>query len=90
MSAEIQVLQHDDRFLPLPFSPLSVRLEDAEPDDWRFDPATGTVFGRNVTRPELSYDVSAVEPRPSPARWPPRARCSPSATCRSASRPCRP
>ena len=45
----------------------SVRLEDADPDDWRFDPATGTVFGRNVTTGELSYRVSAVEPRPSPA-----------------------
>jgi transglutaminase-like putative cysteine protease len=67
VSAEIQVLEHDDRFLPLPFSPLSVRLDDADPDDWRFDPATGTVFGRNVTTGELSYRVSAVEPRPSPA-----------------------
>jgi hypothetical protein len=66
VAAEIQVLDHDDRFLPLPFSPLEVRLEDADPDDWRFDPATGTVFGRNVTTTELIYDVSAVEPRPSP------------------------
>ena len=66
MSATIRVLEHDDRFLPLPFSPLSVRLDDADPDDWRFDPATGTVFGRNVTTGDLSYRVSAVEPRPSP------------------------
>ena len=63
--ATIQVLQHDDRFLPMPFSPLSVRLEDADPDDWRFDPGTGTVFGRNVTTGDLSYEVAAVEPRPS-------------------------
>jgi transglutaminase-like putative cysteine protease len=64
--ASIRVLQHDDRFLPLPFSPLSVSLEDADPDGWRFDPATGTVFGRNVTTGDLRYTVSAVEPRPSP------------------------
>jgi transglutaminase-like putative cysteine protease len=64
--ASVRVLQHDDRFLPLPFSPLSVRLEDADPDDWRFDPATGTVFGRNVSTGDLRYTVSAVEPRPSP------------------------
>ena len=63
----IRVLQHDDRFLPLPFSPLTVRLEDADPDDWRFDPATGTVFGRNVTTGDLRYRVTAVEPRPSAA-----------------------
>ena len=62
----IEVLEHDDRFLPLPFSPLSVRVEDTDPDDWRFDPATGTVFGRDVTTAELSYTVSAVEPRPAP------------------------
>jgi transglutaminase-like putative cysteine protease len=68
VSAQIRMLQHDDRFLPLPFSPLSVRLEDADPDDWRFDPGTGTVFGRNVTTSDLIYDVSAVEPRPAPAR----------------------
>jgi transglutaminase-like putative cysteine protease len=66
LSATIRVLEHDDRFLPLPFSPLSVRVEEADPDDWRFDPATGTVFGRNVTTGELTYRVSAVEPRPSP------------------------
>ncbi|MFP5370419.1 MAG: transglutaminase domain-containing protein, partial [Actinomycetes bacterium] len=64
--ASVEVLQHDDRFLPLPFSPLSVQLDDVDPDDWRFDPATGTVFGRDVTTGELSYTVSAVEPRPAP------------------------
>lgn len=63
--ASIRVLRHDDRFLPMPFSPLTVRLEDADPDDWRFDPATGTAFGRDVTTGELRYTVSAVEPRPS-------------------------
>ncbi len=66
VTTSIQVLEHDDRFLPLPFSPLSVRVEDTDPDDWRFDPATGTVFGRDVTTGELSYTVSAVEPRPAP------------------------
>jgi transglutaminase-like putative cysteine protease len=65
VQASVRVLQHDDRFLPMPFSPLSVRLDDGDPDDWRFDPATGTVFGRNVTTGDLRYTVSAVEPRPS-------------------------
>ena len=66
VQAGIEVLQHDDRFLPLPFSPQSVQIEDSDPDDWRFDPATGTAFGRDVTTGELSYEVFSIEPRPSP------------------------
>ncbi|RBY85572.1 DUF3488 and transglutaminase-like domain-containing protein [Blastococcus sp. TF02A-30] len=64
VTAVVEVLEHDDRFLPLPTSPLSVELggDDA---DWRFDPSTGTVFGRGVTTADRSYRVTAAEPRPS-------------------------
>jgi transglutaminase-like putative cysteine protease len=62
--ASIQVIQHDDRFLPVPASPLAVRMQGDRGDDWRFDPATGTVFGRAVTSAGHSYTVVASEPRP--------------------------
>ncbi|MGY2004640.1 transglutaminase family protein [Blastococcus sp. SYSU DS1024] len=62
--AEVQVLDHDDRFLPVPTSPLSVRT-DGEDDAWRFDDATGTVFGRGITSAGLTYRATAIEPRPS-------------------------
>ncbi|MGY2077890.1 transglutaminase family protein [Blastococcus sp. SYSU DS0828] len=62
--AEVQVLDHDDRFLPVPTSPLSVRT-DGEDGAWRFDDATGTVFGRGITTAGLTYRVTAIEPRPS-------------------------
>ncbi|MGY1835436.1 transglutaminaseTgpA domain-containing protein [Blastococcus sp. SYSU DS0510] len=64
VSAEVQVLEHDDRFLPVPTSPLSIRVAGEEAA-WRFDDATGTVFGRDVTSAGLAYRVTAVEPRPS-------------------------
>ena len=90
VSASIQVLQHDARFLPLPFSPLSVRLQDADPDDWRFDPVTGTVFGRNVTTADLEYTVTAAEPRPTPSLLAEASPSSPSARYRSATPACHP
>ena len=65
VTAGIQVLGHDDQFLPVPTSPLSVRV-DGGSTAWRFDAATGTVFARNVTSAGQQYWVSAVEPRPSP------------------------
>ncbi|SEM04224.1 Transglutaminase-like superfamily protein [Blastococcus sp. DSM 46786] len=64
VTAEVEVLEHDDRFLPVPPSPLTVRV-DGEAAAWRFDEATGTVFGRGVTSAGLAYGVTAVEPRPS-------------------------
>ncbi|SNR33802.1 transglutaminaseTgpA domain-containing protein [Blastococcus mobilis] len=67
VTVTIQVLEHDDRFLPMPFSPLSVRLDDDGDDGWRFDPDTGTVYGREVTSGGRSYTVTAVEPRPTAA-----------------------
>jgi hypothetical protein len=66
VSATIRVVQHDDRFLPVPFSPLAVRMHDAAGDDWRFDPVADTVFGRGVSSSGRSYTVTAAEPRPAP------------------------
>ncbi|TQN43426.1 transglutaminase superfamily protein [Blastococcus colisei] len=71
VTATIRVLEHDDRFLPTLFSPQSVRLDDESQggaDGWRFDPATGTVYGREVTSGGLSYTVTASEPRPTAAQ----------------------
>jgi hypothetical protein len=64
LTATIRAVHHDDRFLPVPVSPLSVRMHGDRGDDWRYDPATGTVFGRNVTSAGHSYTVTASEPRP--------------------------
>jgi transglutaminase-like putative cysteine protease len=67
VTATIRVLNHDDRFLPVPFSPLSVRLEGGGDEAWRFDPDTGTVYGRDVTSRGRTYTVTATEPRPTAA-----------------------
>ncbi|RBY88926.1 transglutaminase domain-containing protein [Blastococcus sp. TBT05-19] len=64
VTAAVEVLEHDDRFLPVPTSPLSVEV-DGDTGDWRFDGSTGTVFGRDVTTAEGRYRVTAAEPRPS-------------------------
>jgi transglutaminase-like putative cysteine protease len=62
--ATIDVLQHDDRFLPVPSFPLSIRMEDD--GGWRFDPVSDTVYGRGVTTAGRRYTVTADEPRPTP------------------------
>jgi Transglutaminase-like superfamily len=62
------VLQHDDRFLPTLFSPRSVSLDGGGGQGWRFDPETGTVYGRDVTSAGLRYSVTATEPRPTLAQ----------------------
>ncbi|MGY1666274.1 transglutaminase TgpA family protein [Geodermatophilus sp. SYSU D00696] len=62
VEATVTAVGHDDRFLPVLTSPLRVQIDD--PDAWRFDPATGTVFGRDVRTTTVSYRVGAVEPRP--------------------------
>ena len=64
VTATIRAVQHEDRYLPVPTSPLSVRIQGGRDEDWRFDPTTGTVFGRDVTSAGLSYTVVAEEPRP--------------------------
>jgi len=65
VSARIQVLGHDDRFLPVPVSPLAVRLDGGR-DGWRLDPTRGAVVGEDVTSASRSYEVSASEVRPTP------------------------
>ena len=68
ITASIRVLEHDDRFLPVPFSPLAVRLDGGGDEDWRFDPDTGTVYGRDASSGGRSYTVTATEPRPTGAQ----------------------
>ncbi|SOE02787.1 DUF3488 and transglutaminase-like domain-containing protein [Blastococcus haudaquaticus] len=68
VTATVEVLEHDDRFLPTLFAPQSVRLDGEGADGWRFDPDTGTVYGRDVTSGGLSYTVAASEPRPTLAQ----------------------
>jgi hypothetical protein len=63
--ATLTALQHDDRFLPVLWSPQSVDVDD--PENWRFDPATGTVFGRDTTTAERTWTVRAQQPQPSRA-----------------------
>jgi hypothetical protein len=62
VEALITALGHEDRFLPLLYSPLVVNVADA--DRWRFDPATATAFGRDSTTAGRTWSVAAVEPRP--------------------------
>ncbi len=62
VEATITAVGHDDRFLPVLSSPLRVQI--ADPEAWRFDPATGTVFGRDVTTAMASYRVGAVQAEP--------------------------
>lgn len=66
--ADISVIAHDDRFLPTLFSPQSVELDGGGDEGWRFDPETGTVYGRDVTSAGLTYTVTASEPRPTVAQ----------------------
>ena len=67
VTATISALQHNDRFLPLPYSPLTVSVSGEDDQSWRFDPATSTVFGRNVTTAGLTWRVEAQQPEPSVA-----------------------
>jgi transglutaminase-like putative cysteine protease len=67
VTAEIQVTGHDDRFLPLLSAPLTVQMDGGQADAWRYDPTSGTVFGRGATTAGKRYWVAADEPRPSVA-----------------------
>ncbi|MCZ2814728.1 transglutaminase family protein [Modestobacter sp. VKM Ac-2984] len=67
VTARVTVLAHDDRFLPLFDSPLSVQVLGSEDESWRFDPAARTVFGRDVTTGGLSYRSTSQQPQPSAA-----------------------
>jgi hypothetical protein len=64
VDALLTALGHEDRFLPVLYAPQAVDV--AEPDRWRFDPGTGTVFGRDVSTAGQTWSVAAVEPRPAP------------------------
>ncbi|SFK61348.1 transglutaminaseTgpA domain-containing protein [Geodermatophilus ruber] len=62
VDALITALGHEDRFLPVFLSPLAVTVDD--PQQWRFDPGTSTVFGRDTATAGRTYSVVSVEPRP--------------------------
>lgn len=64
VTARVTALEHDDRFLPVLNSVLSVRLLSGDGAAWRFDPATGTVFGRGNTTAGQTWELTAEEPRP--------------------------
>jgi hypothetical protein len=65
LSARVEVLWHDDRYLPVPVAPLSVRL-DGGSEGWRLDPTVGSVVGEDVSSADRSYEVTASEVRPTP------------------------
>jgi transglutaminase-like putative cysteine protease len=65
VTASIAAVGHDDRFLPVPTSPVTVRVEGRD-DGWVFDPVTNTVAGTDVTTENRSYEVTAAEVRPTP------------------------
>jgi hypothetical protein len=65
LSARLEVLWHDDRYLPVPVAPLSVRL-DGGTEGWRLDPTVGSVVGEDVSSADRSYEVTASEVRPTP------------------------
>ncbi|MGY1639483.1 transglutaminaseTgpA domain-containing protein, partial [Geodermatophilus sp. SYSU D00742] len=64
VDALVTALGHEDVYLPLLYSPVSVSVTDAP--RWRFDPGTATVFGRDVSTAGRTWSVVAQEPRPSP------------------------
>ncbi len=65
--ARITALEHDDRFLPLFSSVAQVTVEDADGGEWRVDPGSGTVFGRDDARTSgRTWDEVAQEARPTP------------------------
>jgi transglutaminase-like putative cysteine protease len=64
--ASIRAIGHDDRFLPVLYSPLSVQMDAGGEEDWRFDASTATVYGRDVRTAGRSYRVTASQPRPGP------------------------
>ncbi len=65
VTAGIEAVGHDDRFLPVPVSPVAVRLDGGR-DDWRFDRISGTVLAADETSGGRVYEVTASEVRPTP------------------------
>lgn len=60
VTADVTILDHDDRFLPVFSAPQTVEV----PGDWRFDENSGTVFSRNDTTAGLEYSMRAQQPAP--------------------------
>jgi transglutaminase-like putative cysteine protease len=65
VNARIEVLWHDDRYLPVPVAPLSVRM-DVGQEAWRLDPTVGSVVAEDDSSADRSYEVTASEVRPTP------------------------
>ena len=64
VTATITAVGHDDRFLPVLSSPLAIQMDNDQGGAWRFDPATGTVFGRGVTTAGRTYQEVSNKPEP--------------------------
>jgi hypothetical protein len=62
VQATITALEHDDRFLPVLWAPQQVEI--ADPQSWRFDPSTSTVFGRDTSTGDRTWTVTAEQPVP--------------------------
>jgi hypothetical protein len=62
--AQVTVLGHDDQFLPVGYTPLSVEVQGSRAENWRFDRDGTTIFGRDVTTAGLTYAFTAEQPRP--------------------------
>jgi len=60
ITADITVLQHNDRFLPTFSSPVAVEVEG----DWRYDENSGTIFSRTDTTEGLEYSLIAQQQQP--------------------------
>jgi transglutaminase-like putative cysteine protease len=64
VTERVTVLGHDDQFLPVAYSPLSVQV-DSQDDHWRFDRDGEVIFGRHVTTKGATYQFTAEQPEPS-------------------------
>jgi transglutaminase-like putative cysteine protease len=62
---QVTVLGHDDQFLPVGYAPQQVEVRGSGDRDWRFDQDGSTIFGRDVTTKDLTYEVTAEQPEPS-------------------------
>jgi transglutaminase-like putative cysteine protease len=67
VTATIRVLGHDDRYLPLLYSPQQVSVRGSDAASWRYDQDTGTVFSTSTTTKGRTYTETAEEPAPSTA-----------------------
>jgi hypothetical protein len=63
--AQVTVIGHNDQFLPVGYTPLSVEVEGSRAENWRFDGDGTTIFGRDVTTAGLNYVYIAEQPQPS-------------------------